>query len=289
MLRTAKNPIMARFSFSGHETFTCKSLWLKKGFDFLETDHLFTDDDAVVTLGVGKNMVSSIRFWMRAFGLTKTDKLTRLAQYIFDNNGADPYAEDINTLWLLHYHLVKEQVASLYNLTFLELQRENKMFDREQVNAFVKRRCSVPEQRNVYNENTVRKDIGVMLSNYVMPTSKKSLEEYNALLLDLGLIRMIDKKYVFNQTNPEQIAPEVMLYAMLDYCEEEKTISYDKLQEIALIFCLTMPDLIGMLQRLAATHRENMIYTDNAGVKNVQWLGETMDKWVILDKYYKKK
>jgi len=279
---------MARYSFSGHETFTCKSLWLKKGFDFLESGHLFTDDNAVVPLGVGKNMVSSIRFWMKAFGLTKSDHLTPLAHYLFAEDGVDPFAEDINTLWLLHYQLVKNQVASLYNLLFLGIQREHKIFDREQVQAYVKRKCSTPDQKNVYNENTVKKDIGVLLANYVMPSSKRSLEEYNAMLLDLGLIRSNDKKYVFNQTQPEQIAPELMLFALLDYCEGEKTISYDKLQEIALIFCLSVPDLIMILQQLTSEYREQMTYTDNAGVKNVQWLGEIMDKWEILNKYYKK-
>jgi len=47
--------------FSGHETFHCKSLWLKKGYDFIEKEGKFIDE-ASVELGVGRNMVSSIRF-----------------------------------------------------------------------------------------------------------------------------------------------------------------------------------------------------------------------------------
>lgn len=280
---------MARYSFSGHETFTCKSLWLKKGYDFLASGNLFTNEGAVVPLGVGKNMVTSIRFWMKSFGLTENDHLTELADYVFADDGVDPYAEDINTLWLMHYSLVSRQVASLYYLTFLEFQREHRVFDREQIDSFVKRKCSTPDQRNVYNENTVKKDIGVLLANYVMPTSKKSLEDYNALLLDLGMIRSLDKKYVFNQTNPDQIAPEIIMFALLDYCVDDKTISYDKLQEIALIFCLSVPDLISIIQRLCVEHQGKMIYTDNAGVKNVQWMGEELNKWTILNKYYNKK
>ena len=166
---------MARYSFSGHETFTCKTLWLKKGCDFLEEGHSFSEDSAVVYLGVGKNMVSSIRFWLKACGLTQSDKLTNLATFIFGKNGKDCFAEDHNTLWLLHYYLVKSQVASLYNMLFLGVQRELKTFDREQVQAYVKRKCNVPEQKNVYNENTVKKDINVLLANYVMPNSTKSL------------------------------------------------------------------------------------------------------------------
>lgn len=75
---------MNRYSFSGHETFYCKSLWLKKGYDFLKKGNSFNNDDAVVKLGVGKNMVSSIRYWLKAFGLTKADQPTALANYIFE-------------------------------------------------------------------------------------------------------------------------------------------------------------------------------------------------------------
>jgi len=58
-----------KYTFSGHESFQCKSLWLKKGYDFMSQNKDFNAADAVVDLGVGKNMVSSIRFWMKAFGL----------------------------------------------------------------------------------------------------------------------------------------------------------------------------------------------------------------------------
>ena len=54
--------------FSGHESFPCRTLWLKKGYDFIKSNGNFNADDAVVTLGVGKNMVSAIRYWYKVFG-----------------------------------------------------------------------------------------------------------------------------------------------------------------------------------------------------------------------------
>ena len=47
-----------KYVFSGHESFPCKTLWLKKGYDFVANDYMFNDSDAVVRLGVGKNMVA---------------------------------------------------------------------------------------------------------------------------------------------------------------------------------------------------------------------------------------
>jgi len=49
-----------RYSFAGHETFTCKNYWLKKGYDHSREGKKF-NDNAVIDLGVGKNMVNSIR------------------------------------------------------------------------------------------------------------------------------------------------------------------------------------------------------------------------------------
>lgn len=56
-----------KYTFSGHESFPCKSLWLKKGFDFCQQGGSFSSPQAVVSLGVGKNMVTSINYWMKAF------------------------------------------------------------------------------------------------------------------------------------------------------------------------------------------------------------------------------
>lgn len=47
-----------RYGFAGHETFPFRYGWLKKAVDGVARDHLvFSRDDAIVVLGVGKNMV----------------------------------------------------------------------------------------------------------------------------------------------------------------------------------------------------------------------------------------
>lgn len=39
---------MAKPVFSGHESFACKSHWLKRGYDFVNEGNNFNADDAVV-------------------------------------------------------------------------------------------------------------------------------------------------------------------------------------------------------------------------------------------------
>lgn len=278
---------MSRYSFSGHESFHCKSLWLKKGYDYLLAGNHFTDIDSVAKLGVGKNMVASIRFWLRAFRLSQSDELTGIADFLFDTEyGRDPYAEDLNTLWVLHFLLVVTGVASIYNLTFIEYQREKKEFSKDELRNFIKRKCSVPEQRNVYNENTVKKDIGVLLKNYVAPKGLKNIEDFSALLIGLGLIVNKDSDvYSYRVTEPEDIAPDVVLFALLTLSGRDKTLSFDILQKLSLVFCLPIISLIDIIRKIEKLYPGMVVFSDNSGIKNVQFIGE-LNRFNVLDNYY---
>lgn len=278
-----------RYSFSGHESFFCKAMWLKKGYDFISSGNKFTDSDAVVKLGVGKNMVAAIRYWLKSFGLTKDDELTPIAKYVFnDAEGKDPYTEDKNTLWLLHYLIVTRKVASIYNLLFLDFQREKREFDKGQLLSFIKRKCDTPEQKNVFNENTVKKDIRVLLQNYVAPTSAKSLDEYSGLLLDLGLIRNNDNTYSFNEVKIGQIHPLIIYFALLDMANCDKTLSNDKLNALSLIFCMSKADFLQNVRDLCEKYSGELTFTDNSGIRNVHIMTE-INKYGILDRYYEQR
>lgn len=241
----------------------------------------------MVKLGVGKNMVASIRFWLRAFGLSNMDDVTKIADYLFNSDtGRDPYSEDLNTLWLLHFLLVNYRVASLYNLVFVDYQRERKEFTRSELQTYIRWRCSVPEQKNVYNENTVKKDIGVLLKNYVSPKDLKNIEDFSALLIGLNLI--ISKPqdtYYFREVTVKEIAPEVILFALLSLGDSEMTISLDGLQRISLMFCLPMISLIEIIRSLEQLYPGAIVFSDNSGIKNVQFRIE-LDKFDVLDNYY---
>jgi hypothetical protein len=70
-------------SFASHETFAFRFAWLKKGIDKLSDDPgLFQKDSAIVTLGVGKNMVRSIRHWCLATRIVEEDDAARNRQLV---------------------------------------------------------------------------------------------------------------------------------------------------------------------------------------------------------------
>ena len=65
--------IMVKYRFTGHETFPCRYPWLPKAVNILDDrPDLFKNiDEAIVTLGVGKQMARAIKFWVEAAKLVK--------------------------------------------------------------------------------------------------------------------------------------------------------------------------------------------------------------------------
>lgn len=279
--------------FSGHESFPCKTLWLKKGYDFVVAGNDFNSPEAVVELGVGKNMVASIRFWLKVFGITESDKSTWLGDYLFDENmGKDKYLEDIATLWLLHFNLVFSEEATLYKMFFCGVQREHTRFEREQVLTYVKLRMVEANKITLFNANTVKKDIGVLLQNYTLPRKAQSNEDFFSLLIDLDLIRQSSegKVYYFNIDGKRKVTKEVFLYGLLKLKEQDgdNTIPFDTIQErVGLVFCMQDFETIEMLKQLACDYSQYLAYSDVAGIKQVQFTKD-LDVKQVLDDYYGK-
>src|SRR6185295_6636724 len=67
--------------FGGHETFPFRYGWLKKGVDAVSRQNtFFSSDRAMIGLGVGKNMVKSIKHWCLATNLIQPAQEVKLAR-----------------------------------------------------------------------------------------------------------------------------------------------------------------------------------------------------------------
>ena len=280
----------SKYVFSGHESFSCRMLWPIKGYDYINDGNSFNDPNSVIMLGVGKNMVASIRYWLKALGLTEHDKPSTLAKYLFDEaQGKDRYLESLGTLWLLHFLLVVLNEATLYNILFLRYQKERKQFAKEQVLNFVKRLMAKDDRLKQFNSNTVGKDFGVLVQNYVQPSKPKSYEDYSSLLIDLNLIRNdnSDRGYAFNIEGKRTVPTEIFLYAVLWMKGSDRTVSYDTLQNVGLVFCMTDMEVIEMLQQIDREYSEYVQYSDNAGIRQLLFKeGKQMNPIDLLNRYY---
>ncbi|MBM3712425.1 MAG: DUF4007 family protein [Actinobacteria bacterium] len=287
---------MNKLTFSGHESFHCRSLWLKKGYDFIIKDKKFSRPDAVVDLGVGKNMVSAINYWMKSFGLLKKENtLSEVADFILGKNGVDPYLENPATLWLLHYHIVKENNASIYSLVFNEFRKKRKEFNKGHLQNFLKSKCE--ETKTNYTESTIQRDISVFLRNYVKPQkANRNLEDYfSGIFIELNLVEQLlkcdDKEidwYRIENKERDDFPAEVLLYCILDNEHYGDSITLDDIlhsyNSIGNIFALTVKDVLDKIEYLTKS-KYKINFTDDAGIRLLQFKKKP-NKWAVLKSYY---
>ncbi len=276
--------------FSGHETFQCRHLWLKKGYDFVEKGMSFTADDAVVELGVGKNMVNAIRYWMRAFDLLgDNDELTDFAHWLFSNGGKDPYLEDDASLWLLHYNLVRKGFATSYNLIFNELRKERIEFDKSSFIKFIQNKFD-----SGISINSIGTDFEVFVKLYIGTESSKDKEDVVAgILPDLQLVRAIQRDkhrtlYYIDTNEKEELPEEILLYALLTDPNIGLSISLDSLERgynsVGSIFAVNRTGLVQKIERLQDKYNF-LVYKEDAGIRELQFRSKP-DPYKILNDYY---
>jgi len=289
-----------RISFSGHETFVCRQFWLKKGFEHLLAKRSFNDNDAVVHLGVGKNMTTSIKFWLRGFNvISDEDEVTTFGTYLFE--GKDPYLEDTASLWLLHYSIIKHERVFIFNTFFNQFLKEKNEFTKPQLISFLKRKT---EENGIkhFSDKTYDADANVFLRTYNRANDGKAdLEEETAnLLVELNLIRPFTRLAIDGSTSiqwfrviresREDLPREILAFAILDnYGMQVQSIAFKDLLEginsPGNIFCLTEKGLEERLIELAEVWPTEFNYNETAGNRVLQ-IKKEINKWEVLDKYY---
>ena len=282
------------YKFSGHETFNCKPIWLKKGYDYANTNKLFNDKNAVIDLGVGKNMVASIKFWLRAFGFydLHSNKLQELPKIIFDDNGFDPYLENEGTLYLLHYLLIKNvKIASIYFLIFKKFSKEKTEFTIENLKVFIRREC-IKEEVD-FSEKTLSNDVKVFLKNYIPSEEKKNSFEdnYNGLFYDLRYINKFkspsnELRFKFNINDGRYLPEAIFFYVILDVFEDVTSINLESIREkVSSNFLMERHGTFLMIQRLQIKYPEYLIFKDDGGRQELQ-IKKIIDKTELLKNYY---
>ena len=291
-----ENTEITKYAFSGHDSFQCRQLWLKKGYDFVQEGKSFNDEDAVVKLGVGKNMVSSIRFWLKTFNIINgKDIPTEFGRRLFDDeNGYDPFLEDEASLWLLHYQIVKNGFASIYHLIFNEFRKEKLFFNKETFVNYVKRIGESNSELN-FNENTIAKDFIVFSNLYKSDPESKDVEDsFSGVLSELELLKKTGKgkeeQFFIENSERDNLPESILLFSILDNSTYGNSISLNSLE-----FDLNSPGSIFALNRSGLVNKiadivlgfEDITFTDQAGIKELQFK-KKVDAYTILDKYYGK-
>ena len=291
---------MSNLKFSGHDTFHCRQQWLLKGLELIDNKELngfHNLEESILNLGVGKNMVQAIQYWLRAFGLIDEEKkLTEIAKLIFSKErGFDRYLEDEGTLWLLQYLICNVDIASIYKLIFSDYAKEriSNEFDERQILNFIKLKIAETNNRET-SENTLNSDFKVFIQSYFsgIRTLKSLEDDYNSPLIELNLISSISREngiitYKLNRENRVDFPLEIFGFCLYDLYGNDTAIQFKEIRKtLGAYFVLTNEGLEIIIERLCLKYPE-FIFNDDAGVRQIQLKANTENYQLkLLQNYY---
>lgn len=216
--------------FRAHETFFIRKGWLSKGMRYVrQKPDVFTDknENPMDVLGIGANMVKSLRYWLQAVGLTyeqrskKTyQELTKFGELVFEH---DAYTEELGTLQLLHYKLVSNEEmapAWYYFFNVFSMQEFGREIFLEQIQNYLKM------QNNNVALRSLADDFACIINTYVPkyksdPKRDSPENNLNCPFGELGLIDILSKErgnYTYKKSIPpvRNLNPWVVLAVISD-------------------------------------------------------------------------
>ncbi|MDP3893336.1 DUF4007 family protein [Nocardioides sp.] len=221
----------ARASFARHETFPLRFGWLRKAYtEAIANPLVFSEPNATVRLGVGKNMVNAIRYWAQAYKIleeTPSERPrinalvpTEFGRALLADDGWDPWLERPASQWLLHWQLLRRPCLApswwaAYNLFTPE------QFEEEQLVEHVIELVSAAGWDAVV-EGSIKKDVDCLFRTFaIRRTGRQRMDDLlDCPARELGLLELAageHKAWRF-VTGPKPTLPASIIgYACLDY------------------------------------------------------------------------
>lgn len=219
-----------KIKLQGHEKFALREGWLNKGLIMVKKNPTaFQGKDGPDIFGIGNNMVKSLRYWLKAFGLIeetpgKGASLTEMGELILQN---DPYFEDIFTIWLLHSFIAKNKdEATSWYMFFNKVGVQD--LEKDQIENILLREITKYAAGITFSDKSVGNDLDVLLNMYGKTKEQNDPEDKsNSPLAQLGLIKNVGGKYSKNHPNRKDLNEWIILQELAYLLNGKESLSID--------------------------------------------------------------
>ena len=289
-------------TFGRHGSFPLRFGWIPKGLEELrENPTVFKTEDATVCFGVGKNMVTSMQYWLEAAQLVNPSNTgqglewSSIAEIVF-NEAADPYLEDDGTIWLLHWLLASNPRSATAIYWFFN-HFHKPTFTSDEVATglrdFVHREIS-----SKTSVNTLKRDSTLVLRMYAHSHKNDGLnleESLDSPLATLGLLQRLDVRLwrsditkgreiplfvlafaiaqVFQLTDREQLPIHDLMYSNTNHCAP------------GAVFRMTEESLVNHLEAVCGKHSHQLALDQTAGIFQL-YKRDNFEPLVLLQDHY---
>lgn len=295
--------------FSRHETFPPRNGWLKKGFDAFNSDTaIFNREDAGIVMGVGKNMVKAIRYWCTAFKVgqeiadkatrTKVIESTEFGDALLGDNGWDPFLEDIGSLWLLHWNLLKQPcTATCWYFAFNHYRHPE--FSQDDFLNDLMEYSKQTWADSSFSDATLKNDVSCFTRMYCKDESNRHVSEetISSPFSELNLLSRLSggKHLAFHIGAKANLPSAIVVAAALEYAAAvrttEKSVNISQLVygigSPGAIFKLPESSIYSALEEYAEKRKKDVVLSQTAGMVQLQFLRDPIQiSQSILADYY---
>lgn len=290
-------------AFGRHETFALRYGWLTKGFQaFQHNNEIFSSDEATVQLGVGKNMVNAIRYWLRATQMLEVSQdglhATEIGNALFSEQGWDPYLEDEATLWLIHWMLASNAELATAWFWFFNCFHKSEFTVDEAANSLVD--FVNQELTGKHSERTVKNEINLILRMYSQTKATTKVDLEDILDVPLASLQLISagtspQHYLTRLKRRNHLPLAVFGYAVNEIFNHRKIstlpiaeLMYGEKQGVAIgsIFRLTESELLAKLERLIERYPRVYQINETAGINQLFRDDENVESLSFLRHHY---
>ncbi len=282
-----------KMRLQGHEKFPLREGWLNKGLRIVNDNPMvFQGKEGPDEFGIGNNMVKSLRYWLKAFGLiegtlTKGLNLTEFGQTIYEY---DPYIEQDFTLWILHSKIAKniEEATSWY-MFFNRCDFDD--MEKEIIEKILYREIVKYASGQTFSDKSVKNDLDVILNMYSKEKKIEDPEEKSVSpFASLGLIKNSEGSYSKKVPDRRKINEDVILFELADLMNGLDNISIEQAINgecgISKIYQLKSVDINEMLDRLDS---RGYIRVDRTAGLDIIYREKDFSQLDVMEEYYKKR
>lgn len=169
-------------AYARHQSFYLRDKWFSKGLKSVEQDNrFFFNEFAFEQIGLGKNMVESLKYWLFAFNVIeerseegqKAHYLTDIGQLLYRN---DRLLRKNETLAILHYNLVQNaNDQSTVFQWYFNIYKETSVSKPDLLKSFVTW-VSQNESKEI-SEKSLKRDIDCLIQFYTKTPDENDPED----------------------------------------------------------------------------------------------------------------
>ena len=278
-----------KIKLQGHEKFALREGWVNKALMLLpDNSDAFTRKDATDLFGIGSNMVKSLRYWMRAFGLTNTQgtELSEVGKLIAEY---DPYLENMFSLWIMHSYIAKNKEDATTWFMFFNRCDANDM-DKNEIESILLREVRKYAAGTSFSEKSLSNDVDVLLNMYSKSKDKVDPEDKSVSpFAQLAMIKKMDGRYMKNHPSKALFPEEVVLYELATRKLGSEGVSIEEIvfgeSGLNKVFNMTAVMANDYFDRLDAA---GYIRVDRTAGLDMIYPVKVFDELMVIENYYKK-